>query len=435
MLLERFIRLQIWKSDGTSIEYDNKIDDYWGITENSITLNKVICPTELSFGDINSSMLELQIFGLDVDLNRRKIRLIAEDKVQEDTYLATEDDDPIVTENGEYLHGGFAYVDVNTTLFTGYVDVTQTDYERTYRDIVAYDWFYFHKDDNVWEWFIAWWSDYFQQQACYPRISEFIPVFYSMLNDEYDMVHHNIGTISTTDLEITFPSTGTPLTENCITISQLFKYIYEIECCFVYINGSGDIEIIQPHAPSLSLGGEPQDFTTLSYTDYEHENSTFENYDTLQVNHFRASIEGALKLDSWIPLSYDTAWRFYHNYLDSVDNVFLNGHTSSQLQTIAQFLSGILQAHSSIEREDEEQQVVNTETCASVYAPCEIHMITSDLTTQLGKFLEIEILRRNSTKIERKYALVMEIEYSGSLLVNQTIKCNAQGKTLTSKIS
>lgn len=317
MLLNRFIRVKIWSANGGSVEYDNKVDTTWGISAGSINLNKVLCPSELSFGDCNSALLELQIFGLTgVELNGRKIQLMVEDTVQEDKYLATETDDPIVTEDNISLHGGFSSALETTSLFVGYIESSKTDYERTYRDIVAYDWLYYHKNDNVWEWLSAWWWDWRQSHSLQqPNLSDVTNAFLNMLVSDLELPNYDISPITNwLDFQPLFSGVPTPLLENYITVEQMMKYLFELQISCPYINGSGVLTFFQITSAISAVVDK-----SIPENKYEHENCTWEDYNVLRINHSRISLDGDLKYSAY-RTSGNTV---YHSYFDIVDNIFL----------------------------------------------------------------------------------------------------------------
>ena len=403
MLLERFIRVKIWDSTNTTVEYDNYDDTLtqpdWGVSAGSVNINKVICDTELSFGDTNASKLELQIFGLyeetidpqtgevvsrtNIPILGRKIQVIVEDDIQNDNYLVNEDDDILSTEDDESLHGGYSVTHEQTYLFTGFVESSKTDYESTYTDITAYDWFYFKGEQNVYQWLSSYLyvhPDGELGQLMQAFIIQFVPAN-MRTSDLYTNLLVN-PTIYRAVVQTLLES------KELITIKTMFKCIYEIQCWCPYIDGEGIIRVKKfvSNMPTTSIAPDT----------YEHENSTWEDYTTYGIDYLRIYSNGNL-ITAGGSLNYDNAYDIPDALLLSRATV-----TNTVFDTLLNNMRGLEE-----------------------FTPFEIHMIVSDLSLQLGDFISTE----------KGDGYIMEIEYSGSLLVDQTIKCNAQGQSLTPKIT
>lgn len=160
MVLTRFLHLQIWDEYNEYIQYDNKVDTNWGITSGSIKLDKILMSEQLSYGEINASSLEVQVYGLDLDLSNRKIKLEAIDSYMEEAYLVDHDENYIVTDLGDYVVVDEINPEHQFPLFCGYIESADKDYTSTDRNIKAYDWFYYHRDDDISIWWNQWWSHY-----------------------------------------------------------------------------------------------------------------------------------------------------------------------------------------------------------------------------------------------------------------------------------
>ena len=417
MLLNRFIRVRIYGANGESVAYDNKTDSTWGVSSNSISLNKVVCSEELSFGDTNSSMLELQIFGIEENLTGRKIVLTVEDLVENYKYLVDEEGNSIIDDDGNRIQAGTYNVQVNTALFTGYIESYKVNYELTEANIIAYDWFYFHKDDNIYSWFSTWYEDYLNTHSlAQPYMSNVVSAFFQMLNSTYGLEYTQYIP-SLYDFQLRFDNAGgipSPIIDKYLTVSKMFKYIFELQLCFVYIDGS---EVVQVTRPSTVMS----DCVTLSYEAYEHDNSEFEQYTTSFITHYRIFRNNSIIYERQYSYTGSST-----SYFDIVDNLFLYGIQaySSPLMALIEWMNNKLNLY-------------NSETMyipPIMYTPCTISMIVSDLSLELGKYIAVQIKRRNDTEPIIKYMLPMEMTYSGSRLVDQEIKCNSEGRGLTSKV-
>lgn len=417
MLLKRFIRVRIYSANGSTVAYDNKTDTTWGITASSINLNRVICPSELVFGEPNSSMLELQVFGIEEDLTGRKIVLTVEDLVENNYYLADESNNSIVTENDDRIQAGTWNTSVITPMFTGYIESYKANYELTEIDIVAYDWLYFHKDDNIYSWFSTWYENYLSTHSSdQPYMSNVVSAFFQMLNSTYGLEYTQYIP-ALYDFQLQFNNVGgipSPIIDEYLTVSEMFKYIFELQLCFVYIDGAGVVQVVRP---STLIS----DCVTLSYEDYEHDNSEFEHYTTSFITDYRIFRSNSIVYKRQYSYTGSST-----SYFDIVDNLFLYGIQaySAPLMALVEWFNNKLNLYNS-----------ETMTTPPIkYTPCTINMIVSDLSLQMGKYIAVQIQRRNDTEPTIKYMLPMEITYSGSRLVDQEIKCNSEGIGLTSKV-
>ena len=75
--MNRFLKIQIFNSSNTVVQYDNSVDDFWGINSGTALLNRVLMPDELKFGELYSNMFEVNIFGLDNNIDL-KIMIMTE---------------------------------------------------------------------------------------------------------------------------------------------------------------------------------------------------------------------------------------------------------------------------------------------------------------------------------------------------------------------
>ena len=136
MAKERLLHVQIYNASNTDVQYDNFVDTSWGVSAGSASIESKIIDGDLAFGNLLSTIAEIQVFGLDVTLANRKIVI---SRVNREWNESTEEYDEEVYK-----------------LFTGFINSAETDYSGTYRDIVAYDWAFFNRGYNV----APFWNDY-----------------------------------------------------------------------------------------------------------------------------------------------------------------------------------------------------------------------------------------------------------------------------------
>lgn len=358
MFLHRFIHLQIYNAEGTSVEYDNQTDTNWGVTEGSMNLEKILMDSELKYGNINSARFEIQVFGLDVELGGRKIKVEAIEEFE--LYPDSEDTTTQIS-----------------PLFAGWIESSDKDYMSTDRNIIAYDWFYYHRKDNI----ADWWNTYWEPVGTTP-ISTDIASFRSDLLQQVGLTSVTSGTFINDAVEIhnTFAGDVTSLA---------FETILNSICI---LQNKTPVMVDFDSVEFVQLG------TTIAHDlteNVEGENCKWQDFTT-------ATITGIGVYDSSNELAqlYGTETNVYN----IVGNIFLLDMTADEINTVC--------------------APILTDLATISYVPAELKCIVSDFTYTLGDYIETE----------HGHTYIMSTTYDGSLLVEQSIQGVAESEKLSDRI-
>lgn len=370
----RFLQIQIYNKQGTEIEYDNAIDDTWGIQSGSASLETLIMEDELKFGESNASKFEVEVFGIDDDLSHRKIKVnILED--EETNYIITDKDNVIVTHDGTRL---IHHTSAGSDLFFGEIQSTKKDRLGTYRDIVAYDAFYELRDFNMIDFWNAYWSTHEEvtllefKQAIFIYVN--LPYIHqSALND--DLVIHN-------------PVEGQQGT--VLKFGDLLRIVYQLQNASPHILGTG-------YVTDVTLEGV-SDFDNIRDLrgDLEGENSSWEDFETEQITGIGVYSTG----DALAQVVGNDG-----NVYNIVGNLFLLDMSAQEIESTCQPLLTQLQDY--------------------IYTPGEFKLKLPRKRLKLGDLL----------KTDYGFSYAFKIRYSGSVLINETVSCEVKSATLNKDVT
>lgn len=297
--MSQYLRIQIYNSAGTAIEYDNKTDTNWGITTGTAKLESIIMLEELKYGTVNASMFEVQIFGLNIDLSKRKIRVRMEYDTIDDGVIITDENKKLITDSGKH----FKFVHVRAkTLFTGTIQSAKKNNANSQRDIVAYDRLYDDKQVNVAPFWESFWSGHETATIAQFRTA--------LLN--YMSIDYVAKTLPNDSVQIT-NTFAYEVTE--LSFDTLLRMLGELQAFCPHINGVGKLEFIQLNDDA------PLDITDNS----EGEKCYWEEYTT-------QTITGVAVYASSVELSQVVGNE--GNLYNIVGNVLLLNMTGAEITTI-----------------------------------------------------------------------------------------------------
>ena len=158
--MDRFLQIQIWNASNTAIEYDNKVDDFWGIDAGTADLTQIMMANELSYGEVNASMFQVTVFGLDknIKLNGRRIVVTLDYTYEEYSRLVDSDDNSIVDSDDNIFVPAPDTISTSENLFNGIINTSESDIIKTDRIIVAYDRLYDIRNNDISSWWNTWWK-------------------------------------------------------------------------------------------------------------------------------------------------------------------------------------------------------------------------------------------------------------------------------------
>lgn len=297
-----------------------------GIVENSLSVSEILFSEGVQFGKVNNNRFEVDL-QYDEDLTGRKI----------------------------YVH----QIDnnVDTPIFTGYVQSSKLDDHEIYRKVVAYDVLYTLGTRDVSTWWETFWGTR-ETSTLGEALRNLLAVFgisyvdKTLLNDSMTIAKSQ-----------EFPS---------LRFEAMLQFMCEANLCNPNINRSGVLEFITVY-----------DSTTHSIEDaYEWDNTDFEDYVTQPIDLVRIHVKGGR-----IGAVAGTG----KNCLCIKNNPFFYGKETADLILIAQTIYNTLSELS--------------------YKPARIKMILSDFSIHLGDMVESS----------KGLSLVCSLDFDGPVLIEETI--------------
>lgn len=270
--MDRFLRIRIWKADGSAVEYDNDTDTFWGIDSGTADLDQIMMQNELSYGEVNSAMFQVRVYGLDknVKLNGRRIVVTLEyQRTVAPTLLVDNNNNPITTETGNYIVtevGG--EVTVYDNIFDGIINSSESDIIKTDRNIIAYDRLYTERDVNI----ADWWNTYWKSK---------IGTDVTLATFRSDLISHMYlipsGTSSFINDSAVIPNPFQSVNDDNITYVLTFGDVLGMICklqnCTPRMTGSGGIEFVTLGTRTFDIQGETEGLNS-TWKDFETEKIT-----------------------------------------------------------------------------------------------------------------------------------------------------------------
>ena len=391
--------IDIYKTDGTKITIpSNNCDMY--ISNGSLSLKKAIVDNEIVFGQPISSEFSCEIYNVTEDLSGSQIKLWLEN---------------VETHSKKAMFTGF--IDSCTTDFIGTMDG-----QGSFRKITAYDWFYFHRDDdvvtkvndstktfNITKWF----KQTFKETADMSDFPTHLENFVRGMGFTY--IEPRIAYVNS-------DSGPAPIPNNVlnklsvVTVGQVIKMLCEPMCIFPYIDNSGNMTFTTLDGYRDSQYARQFDPFILYDYNFEKSNSTREEYTTKPIwgvdiydseNNKKFGSEGTP--DGYT--KYVSSGNLLLSYNIEVEppETHHGQSVSDNVEIIGYKWSDYLNELS--------------------YLPCSVKMIMADFNNiHLGQQFYFRDLMSDI-----KYSYVMAIEYSGECLCEQTIKCIAKSEGLSNR--
>ncbi len=269
-------------------------------------------------------------------------------------------------------------------VFAGYIDSATLDVFNLTRKVIAYDEFYTKRDYNV----SAWWTEFWQitvdpsgkyifgrDKATLKQIRESVCDYIAMPYSTEPLVNDSI--------EVSAYSAYSN-----ISFTDVITFVCELQGCFPNIDREGNLEFLYFGTTGKSIIG-----------DYERGNISFEDYETDTITGINI-FDTSDNIVQTYPLNGSG-----RNAYSIAGNIFLLNMTTAQITSVMSNLYPILQNFKHI--------------------PFEVPMIVSDFGLKLG----------DKITHERGFSYVMKQEFSGPLLVEQTIESVAKGAMLKQEAS
>ena len=374
--MSRFLRLQIYNADNTQVEFDNATDTFWGIVIGTARLDRKIMQSELKFGELLANMLQIQVFGLDKNINLKNRKVVLSLRYDKKVYSHLVDDsgDYIVDSDGDrLLLSAPDIVDTEKALFTGYIDTSTMDTIKTDRTLIAYDKSYIFRDIDIATWWNTYWESH-ENDAI--TIATFRNSLLNAFNIQYEpkVLINDDAIITNWLINVTTLKLGTILSQLC-----------EVQCCCPNVNADEILEFV-------TLGSTAHDLTS----NLEGLNSIWKDFTTELVTGVAV---------------YDTSKNLAQligtdsNVYNLAGNVFVLSMNTQQINSVG---ANILNAINTIQ-----------------YTPCSLNLVTSDVEHNLGD----SIITPNGN------SYILTQTYSGSLLINEQIISPATKPTLNAEVN
>lgn len=253
-------------------------------------------------------------------------------------------------------------------IFTGIIDSSTTDNNNFSRNIVAYDMSYYVRDKDISTTWNAYWDS--KETSTVKALRQHLV--------ESVGLEEVAGTYINDDLTITKPDDFTS-----VTLNDILPMLCELQGTIPHVNRDGKLEYVTLGTDSIA---------TLSDEDYESASIEFSDYTTSKLT--------GIKVYS---TSDDCSQQYPANagtnaYIMS-GNIFLLNMTADEINTA---LEPVWDSIQNIQ-----------------YSPVTVPMIVGNVEYKLGDYFK--------TAVGNHY--IFGQTYSGSLLVEQTINCNASGET------
>lgn len=253
-------------------------------------------------------------------------------------------------------------------IFTGIIDSSTTDNNNFSRNIVAYDMSYYVRDKDISTTWNAYWDS--KETSTVKALRQHLV--------ESVGLEEVTGTYINDDLTITKPDDFTS-----VTLNDILPMLCELQGTIPHVNRDGKLEYVTLGTDSIA---------TLSDEDYESASIEFSDYTTSKLT--------GIKVYS---TSDDCSQQYPANagtnaYIMS-GNIFLLNMTADEINTA---LEPVWDSIQNIQ-----------------YSPVTVPMIVGSVEYKLGDYFK--------TAVGNHY--IFGQTYSGSLLVEQTINCNASGET------
>lgn len=363
--MDRFLKIQIYNSAGTQVQYDNSVDDFWGINAGTALLNRVLMPDELKFGELYSDMFEVNVFGLDtnIDLKGRRIVVSATQENITLNRLKNSDNDLVVDADTNRIATAPTSTTNSYLLFEGYIETSDTDIVKTDRQIVAYDRARELKNTDI----ATWWNTYWENNPNGVTIATFRNALITAVG-----LTSASGTYINDSVVIKNPF------ENAVT-SLMFGTVLKMIC---------QLQCTAPTMKTTTLISFVKLGRSVRQTDKNLEglNSKWEDYTTDTIT--GVAVYSTSDELAQVVGTADNAYKI-------AGNAFLLNMSATDITTVGTAILNRLATLS--------------------YTPCELNLVISDFRHELG----------DKINTSNGNAYILEQTLSGSLLINENIICPA----------
>ena len=261
------------------------------IIADSFELKHSICDEkEFVLGGCIAGQLAIQVVGIEQALNNKRINVFIRqtystgDLLPSDTLYPSDD-----------LFPGLQKATIETQIFSGTIDSSLRQKNRSIKEIIAYDDMYLMSQTKCATWFLG-----YVQYTITKQDTTLWKLLYSTL-EHFEILTNvsvGIGTFSpgfngNKILKMNYDTAKSVIKDNMV-VTDLLKACCELNACFAIINPFGKIKMVQLYEQESSAKTVKKsvDEEILAYADLE-----FEEYTTRPINRIRFKYNEDLNFD------------------------------------------------------------------------------------------------------------------------------------------
>ena len=261
------------------------------IIAESFELKHSICDEkEFVLGGCIAGQLAIQVVGIEQALNNKRINVFIRQTYSTGDLLPSDALYP-----SDDLFPGLQKVTIETQIFSGTIDSSLRQKNRSIKEIIAYDDMYLMSQTKCATWFLG-----YVQYTITKQDATLWRLLYSTLEhfETLTNVSVGIGTFSpgfngNKILKMNYDTAKSVIKDNMV-VTDLLKAYCELNACFAIINPFGKIKMVQLYEQESSAKTvkKPVDEEILAYSNLE-----FEEYTTRPINRIRFKYNKDLNFD------------------------------------------------------------------------------------------------------------------------------------------
>lgn len=276
----------------------------------TLELTNSICDdSTLKFGGCISSQLSISVFGVDEELNNREIKVYINQKYLDELYPSNSlyPQSSETEENGLYP---YQIISVKACIFTGTIDSSKRQQNRSVREIIAFDNFYVASRINLYNWFYN-----FALFSPKSTIASFKEIIVDICEEKGLIIDKDSFASADDDsiLSLSYKIVQEVFDNKELSVLDLLQDYCECSAKFAYCDGDGNIQFKQ-----LPQKGNVDNVYNIDY----YSDLTFEDYTVKEITKVRFPYNKNLKYKAVV---YNKSGK--QNYYDS-DNKFTTCNTS-----------------------------------------------------------------------------------------------------------
>lgn len=259
------------------------------IIAESFELKHSICDEkEFVLGGCIAGQLTIQVVGIEQALNNKRINVFIRqtystgDLLPSDTLYPSDD-----------LFPGPQKATIETQIFSGTIDSSLRQKNRSVKEIIAYDDMYLMSQTKCATWFLGYVEHTEENKSLRTLIHTALECFEVVTDSNIGVDYLPINFNSDKILNMNYETVKSVAKDNMV-VTDLFKAYCELNACFAIINPLGKIKLVQLYKQenSAKTVKKPVDEEINAYADL-----SFEEYTTRPINRIRFKYNKDLNFD------------------------------------------------------------------------------------------------------------------------------------------